>query len=59
MWKKVKDELPTQDRVVDTKIDDKEGVRNEQQLKLIGSMWYNTDGKMYVYYTPTHWKYPE
>jgi len=37
-----------------TKIDDANGVRNEQTMKRIGRLWYA--GEMYVYYTPTHWK---
>lgn len=49
--------------VVDTKIDDADGVRNEQHL--IASkrdpscrvMWFFPDRSMYVYYTPTHWRH--
>lgn len=45
------------DRVeVMTKIDDAEGVRNEQSLKRQGRLWFFPDGSMYVYYAPTHWK---
>jgi hypothetical protein len=39
-----------------TKIDDKDGVRNEQELRRRGRLWWAVDGSMYVYYTPTHWK---
>lgn len=42
--------------VVQTKIDDGLGVRNEQPLKRGGNLWWFPDGSMYVYYTPTHWK---
>jgi Protein of unknown function (DUF551) len=42
--------------VVLTKIDDQNGVRNEQSLKRIGRLWFVPDGSVYVYYTPTHWK---
>lgn len=38
-----------------TKIDDADGIRNEQELKLVGKLWFLPDGSMYVYYTPTHW----
>lgn len=55
-WIKVADRLPIQNEVVKTKIDDNNGVRNEQSLKLQGRLWWHSDGKMYVYYTPTHWK---
>jgi hypothetical protein len=54
-WISVKDKLPKQGQVVNTKIDDSKGVRNEQQLKLSGNLWFFPDGSMYVYYTPTHW----
>ena len=42
--------------VVQTKIDDTNGCRNEQTLKRRGHLWWTPDGEMYVYYTPTHWK---
>lgn len=41
---------------VDTKIDDVNGVRNEQPLRRSGRLWFVPDGSMYVYYTPTHWR---
>lgn len=41
--------------VVNTKIDDKDGVRNEQKLIRKGSLWFFPDMSMYVYYQPTHW----
>ena len=44
------------DTVVDTKVDDGDGVRNQQPLKRIGALWWTPDGKMYVYYRPTHWR---
>lgn len=40
-----------------TKIDDHRGCRNEQKLIRKGNLWWFTDMYMYVYYTPTHWKY--
>jgi hypothetical protein len=46
-------------REVWTKIDDKDGVRNEQTLTRRGRLWFTdtNDGVgMYVYYTPTHWR---
>lgn len=39
-----------------TKVDDEKGVRNEQELKRQGNLWFVPDGSMYVYYTPTHWR---
>jgi hypothetical protein len=57
MWYSVKDFSPPQRQVVLTKIDTVDGgVRNIQQLKLDGRLWWMPDGKMYVYYEPTHWK---
>lgn len=54
-WNKCTEQLPPNRVVVLTKIDDANGVRNEQMLKRVGVMWYVPDGSMYVYYTPTHW----
>lgn len=56
-WTKFADELPPENVVVDTKIDDANGVRNEQQLKLKGNLMWTPDGRMYVYYWPPHWRY--
>ena len=44
--------------VLDTKIDDHNGLRNEGQLIRRGALWWFPDGSMYVYYTPTHWRHP-
>ena len=30
--------------------------RNEQPLTKDGNLFWVSDGSMYVYYTPTHWK---
>lgn len=43
-------------KVVQTKIDDERGSRNEQDLKRIGNLWFFPSGDVYVYYTPTHWR---
>jgi hypothetical protein len=40
--------------MVMTRIDDGNGIRNEQILHRNGNMWYG--GDMYVYYCPTHWR---
>lgn len=55
-WISIKTLLPKNGIVVMTKIDDTKGPRNEQTLKRDGNLWFTPDGKMYVYYTPTHWK---
>jgi hypothetical protein len=57
-WTACANELPPIGVVVETKIDDADGCRNEQQLKRGGNgrLWFYPDGSMYVYYTPTHWR---
>lgn len=42
------------DVLVMTKIDDHQGVRNEQAMRRQGNLWFA--GEMYVYYSPTHWR---
>lgn len=49
-------ETAPEGEVVLTKIDDKDGVRNEQPLKRQGRLWFFADSSMYVYYQPTHWR---
>ena len=56
-YKSIKDELPPEGVVVTTKIDDENGVRNEQKQQRKGNLWWTPDGSMYVYYTPTHWRF--
>lgn len=41
---------------VETKIHDKDGVRNVAIRKRSGRLWWYPDGSMYVYYEPTHWR---
>ncbi len=55
-WTSCEAQLPPDGAVVTTKIDDKDGIRNEQRLKRQGRLWFFPDGSMYVYYKPTHWK---
>lgn len=55
-WKETKNELPPINELVDTKIDDEKGIRNEGTLRFHDNLWWMSDDKMYVYYTPTHWK---
>ncbi len=55
-------ELPPTDVVVETKIDDENGVRNVQTLRRYQrdtntrSLWFFPNMSMYVYYEPTHWR---
>lgn len=57
IWCKTSQKLPPENVVVETKIDDERGCRNEARLYRQGSLWFFHDGNMYVYYTPTHWRY--
>lgn len=56
-WYRTSNVLPEDGEIVDTKIDDGKGCRNEQRLKYSHNLWGIPDGSMYVYYNPTHWKY--
>lgn len=49
------DESPPEGVLVMTKIDDEEGLRNQQPLIRRRNLFFVPDGKTYVYYTPTHW----
>lgn len=55
-WIRFSDLLPAEGKVVMTKIDDKNGIRNEQKLVRKGNLMWFPDMSMYVYYTPTHWR---
>ena len=55
-WTLTKEKLPPEGVVVETKIEDSNGVRNLQRLKRRGRLWFSPDGSMYVYYVPTHWR---
>ncbi len=55
-WIECEMRLPAAEEVVETKIHDAQGCRNETTLKLRGGRWFFADGSMYVYYNPTHWR---
>jgi hypothetical protein len=55
-WMKTSEVLPDDGMVVNTKIHDEKGCRNEGPLKRRGNLWFVEDGSMYVYYRPTHWR---
>ncbi len=42
--------------VVETRIDDGHGIRNQTTLVRDGNLWFFPDRSMYVYYSPTHWR---
>jgi hypothetical protein len=56
-WQPIESAPP--DKLVMTKIDDADGVRNEQAMMKRGNLWWIKPGEpneMYVYFRPTHWK---
>lgn len=55
-WISINSLLPKNGKVVETKIDDSKGCRNQGFLIRQDNLWFMTDMKMYVYYTPTHWR---
>jgi hypothetical protein len=60
-WTVCVDQMPPENVLVMTKIDDERGIRNEQALCFHSHLWWTRCGAdaMYVYYTPTHWKFVE
>ena len=55
MWKLISEENPPMGKIVNTKVHDQLGVRNQRALKWDGKLWWEADGNMYVHYKPTHW----
>lgn len=58
-WIELSKELPPEGEVVETKIDDENGCRNECKLWRQGRLYFHAPkagDSMYVYYTPTHWR---
>ena len=55
MWVSLLDELPINNKIVLTKIEDSFGCRMKQRLFRQNNLWFLEDSSMYVYYIPTHW----
>ncbi len=55
-WNETRLVKPEDGVVVETKVDDEHGCRNEQSLVKDGNLWFFPDRSMYVYYRPTHWR---
>ena len=55
-WISVKERMPEDGKVAETKIHDQRGQRNYQRLKRMGRLWFLPNGGIYVYYTPTLWR---
>ena len=58
-WNCTANMKPEDGLVVETKIDDANGARNEQPLVFKSNLWWFPDMSMYVYYRPTHWRVKE
>ena len=56
MWNRTQYRQPENDTIVEVKIDDEQSDRMHGKLRYRDQMWWTRDGKMYVYYVPTHWK---
>ena len=56
-WNRVISSKPREGEVVETKIDDDKGLRNECELIYEHGLWFFPDRSMHTYYTPTHWRY--
>lgn len=56
-WTSTNFTLPQEGYVVETKISDANGERNFANLIRERNLWWHEDKTMYVYYTPTHWRY--
>ena len=58
-WTKIVDNksLPVDGIIVETKIDDEQGIRNEAFLIRKNNIWWSKDMSIYIYYRPTHWRY--
>jgi hypothetical protein len=54
-WRMVESGFSPEGIFVMTKIEDKEGTRNQQPMRRQGRLWFTKDG-VYVYYTPTMWR---
>jgi hypothetical protein len=53
-WRPI--ETAPEDVLVETKIDDDDGVRNVQSLRRSGRLWFIDGTDVHVFYTPTHWR---
>lgn len=56
-WIPVGAELPPIGVVVETKVDDADGVRSECLLGLNGYGWYEYGGNWFAVAIPTHWRH--
>lgn len=55
-WISLNEQIPIEGIIVETRIEDEHGVRNEQDLVRKGCLFFFPDYSMHIYYTPTHWR---
>jgi hypothetical protein len=55
-WISTHNMKPKDSRIVETKIDDEKGLRNEAELRYEKGRWFVPSMQVYVYYEPTHWR---
>jgi hypothetical protein len=57
-WVALTEFQPPDGLLVETKIDDDKGIRNQCNLVRKGSLFFvNENLSMYIYDSPTHWRY--
>lgn len=54
-WNRTRDILPKEHVIVETKIDDGNGCRNQQNLYQYGNLWFFPDGSSLVICEYHHW----
>ena len=54
-WIPLSKEYPPENIFVETRINDRIGIRNTQVLKRQGNLFFNNDG-IYMYYMPNEWR---
>lgn len=54
-WTSTRKELPPEGELVETRIADQYGVRNQKPLIRTGKIWSTADG-VQMFYTPTQWR---
>lgn len=55
-WTRCEHILPPNGVVVQTKLDEDDGVYIERLAKRHETFWFMTSGAVYMFYTPTHWR---
>lgn len=56
-WTQIEFLPAPENTILNFKIDDEHGCRNECKLIRKGNLYWLPDNSMYVYFIPTHWSY--